>query len=93
MSITTDLIHIVVKTIKDAWWKGQVASVLFLDVKGVFPSIVMNTLIHELRMRGVPKEHVEWVKRRNKERKTRIIFDDYESELFNVEDGLDQGDA
>ena len=90
---TTDSIHIVVKTIKDAWRKGLVASVLFLDIKGAFPSVAMNTLIHELRMRGVPKEHVEWVKRRNEGRKTRIIFDDYESELFNVEDGLDQGDA
>jgi len=90
---TMDSIHMVVKTIKDAWRKGLVASVLFLDVKGAFPSVAMDTLIHKLRMRGVPREHVEWVKRRNMGRKTKIVFDDYESEPFNVDDGLDQGDA
>jgi len=90
---TTDSIHMVVKTIKDAWRKKLVASVLFLDVKGAFPSVAMDTLIHELRMRGVPKEHVEWVRRRNTGRKTKIVFDDYKSAPFNVDDGLDQGDA
>jgi len=90
---TTDSIHMVVKTIKDAWRKKLVALVLFLDVKGAFPSVAMDTLLHELRMRGVPKEHVEWVRRRNSSRKTKIIFDDYESEPFNVDDGLDQGDT
>jgi len=88
---TTDSIHMVVKTIKDAWRKKLVASVLFLDVKGAFPSVAMDTLLHKLRMRGVPKEHVEWVRRRNSGRKTKIIFDDYESEPFNVDDRLDQG--
>jgi len=90
---TTDSIHIVVKMIKDAWRKGLVASVLFLDVKGVFPSVAMDTLIHELQMRGVPKEHMEWVKRRNMGRKTKIVFDNYKSAPFNVDNGLDQGDA
>jgi hypothetical protein len=51
---TTDSIHMLTKTMKDAWRKGQVASTLFLDVKGVFPSIDVNRLIHNMRKRGMP---------------------------------------
>ena len=36
---TTDALHTVVKFVKDAWRVGKVASALFLDVKGAFPSI------------------------------------------------------
>jgi UV DNA damage repair endonuclease len=39
---TTDSIHLLTKTIKDTWRKGQVASALFLDVKGAFPSVDTN---------------------------------------------------
>ena len=46
---TTDLIHLLTKTIKDTWWKGQVASILFLDVKGAFPSVDIDRLIHNMR--------------------------------------------
>jgi hypothetical protein len=31
---TTDALHLLTKTVKDAWARGQVASALFLDVKG-----------------------------------------------------------
>jgi Reverse transcriptase (RNA-dependent DNA polymerase) len=51
---TTHSIHMLTKTVKDAWHKGQVASILFLDVKGAFPSIDINRLIHNMRKRGIP---------------------------------------
>ena len=34
---TTDSIHMLTKTVKDAWCKGQVMSTLFLDVKRCLP--------------------------------------------------------
>ncbi|KAJ1299357.1 hypothetical protein OPQ81_011877 [Rhizoctonia solani] len=34
---TTDALHLITKTIKDAWASRKVASALFLDVKGAFP--------------------------------------------------------
>ena len=89
---TTDSIHLLTKTIKDAWHKGQVASVLFLDVKGAFPSIDIDRLIHNMRKRGIPKEYMEWMKRRLENRQTMISFDDYQTEAFKVLNGLDQGD-
>ena len=82
-----------VKTVKDAWRKGEVASLLCLDVKGAFPSTAVDVMKHEMRLHGVPEEHVEWVGRQLEGRRTTLIFDDYRSEPIDVEDGLDQGDA
>ena len=90
---TTDLVHLMVKTVKDAWRKGEVASLLCLDVKGAFPSTAVDVMKHEMRQHGVPVEHVEWLGRRLEGRQTLLMFDDYRSELFAIEDGLDQGDA
>jgi hypothetical protein len=39
---TTDSIHLLTKTVKDAWRKGLVASTPFLDVKSAFPSVDTN---------------------------------------------------
>jgi hypothetical protein len=73
---TTDSIHLLTKTVKDAWRKGQVASMLFLNVKGAFPSVDINRLIHNMRKRGIPKEYTEWLKRQLDCRCTRLSFDD-----------------
>ncbi|THU77076.1 hypothetical protein K435DRAFT_703197 [Dendrothele bispora CBS 962.96] len=43
-------------------------------------------------MIGVPGEIVEWLKRRYAGRKTRLLFDDFVSDLFLVLGGEDQGD-
>ena len=55
---------------------------LCLDVKGAFPSMVVDMLVHEMRMCGVPGGHVEWFKRRLQGRKMKLMFDDYKSETF-----------
>jgi ribonuclease HI len=89
---TTDSIHLLTKTIKDAWRKGQVASILFLDVKGAFPSVDVNRLIHNMKKRGIPREYTEWMRRRLSDRKTTLSFDDYQTDAFEVHNGLDQGD-
>jgi hypothetical protein len=39
---TTDSVHLLVQTIKDAWRKGLIVSMLFLDVKGAFPSVAID---------------------------------------------------
>lgn len=90
---TTDSIHLMVKLVKDAWRKGEVASLLCLDVKAAFPSAAVDVLMHEMRMCGVPRGHVEWFERRLEGRKTSLIFDDYKSETFDIKEGIDQGDA
>src|ERR1700723_175242 len=89
---TTDSVHLLVQMIKDAWRKGLVVSVLFLYVKGAFPSVDIKRLVHNLRERGIPKEHTDWMLRRLEGRKTRLLFDDFKSRFLEIEGGLDQGD-
>ncbi|KAJ3884402.1 hypothetical protein GG344DRAFT_26843, partial [Lentinula edodes] len=45
-----------------------------------------------LRTIGVPAEITQWMQRRYKDRTTRLVFDDYISQPFNVLAGEDQGD-
>ncbi len=88
---TTDSIHLVTKIVKDAWRRSHVASVVFLDIKSVFPAASPERLYHNLRMRGVPVQYVDWLRVKLSGRKTRIHFDDFSSELFDIVSGIDQG--
>ena len=90
---TTDSVHLLVKTVKDAWRKGEVASLLCLDVKSAFPSMAVDVLLHDMRLCGVPSGHVEWFERWPQGRKTTLVFDDFKSDTFDIEEGIDQGDA
>jgi hypothetical protein len=45
---TTNALHLVVKTIKDAWLEGKVATVLCMDVKGAFPSVNLECAYHDM---------------------------------------------
>jgi ribonuclease HI len=89
---TTDSVHLLIQMVKDAWRKGLVVSVLFLDVKGAFPSVDIKRLVHNLRARGVPREHTEWMMRRLEGRQTTLTFDDFRSTMLAIDSGIDQGD-
>lgn len=89
---TTDSLHLLVRTIKDAWRRRQVVSVLFLDVKGAFPSVSVERLLDDMRWLGVPQEITEWLRRRLAQRTTTLHFDGFCSAIFGVDNGLDQGD-
>ena len=86
---TTDSVHQLVKLVKDAWRKGEVTSLLCLDVKLAFPSTALDVLSHEMRQCGIPNRHVEWLERRLEGRKTSLVFDDFKSETFNITEGID----
>jgi len=58
---TTDAIHLLVHCIKSAWQKDKVASILFLDVEGAFLNTVMERVIHNLRRRAIPEQHIQYV--------------------------------
>ena len=89
---TTDALHLTVKFIFDQWKKGNVVSALFLDVKGAFPSIEIQKLIHNMRKKGVLQEYTDWILNRLQGRKTRIQFDDFTSTLLDIDNGCDQSD-
>jgi ribonuclease HI len=89
---TTDALHYLVHRIKEAWGKGQVASVLFLDVEGAFPNAVTDRLIHNLKKRRIPTSYVTFIKQLLTGRRTRLKFDDFTSESIKILNGIGQGD-
>ena len=42
-------------------------------------------------MCGIPEGYVEWFERHLEGRKTRLLFDNYKSDTFNIKEGIDQG--
>ena len=78
--------------IKAAWRRGEVASVLSMDVKGAFPSVDVKMLYHKMRLLGIPEKYVSWLNCRLVDRTTVLTFDDFTSDPFEIHGGLDQGD-
>lgn len=65
---------------------------LFLDVKGAFPSMCVEHLVHNMRMQGVPREYTDWTYTKLKDRQTIVMFNDFVSAPYGINDGCDQGD-
>jgi hypothetical protein len=89
---TTDALQYIVTRTKNAWRQGKSVALLMLDIKAAFPHIVVSRLVHIMWKKGVPKQYTDWITRRFKGRKTRLRFDDYESEEITIDNRLDQGD-
>ena len=88
---TTDSMLLMTHTIKEAWRKRQVASVLFLDVQGAFPNVVQEVLIHDMRTRGVPSQYIQMTQLMLTNRSTRLSFDDHISDPIPITNGNNQG--
>jgi len=88
---TMDSLHYVTKFMKDAWRRQEVVSALFLDIKSAFPSIVLEWLVHDMRIRGVPSQYTNWISRKVNGCRTMLKFDGYESEPLMLSKGFDQG--
>ena len=89
---TTDAIHLLVHNIKSAWRKGNVASVLFLDVEGAFPNAVPSRLVHNLRKRRIPRRYTSFIAEMLEGRTTHLKFDDHVSDAIEINNGIGQGD-
>ena len=89
---TEDSLHLLESTVCNAWRQGKVASALFLDIEGAFPNAVTDRLLHNMKCRRLPPEIVEYTKQLLSGRKTRLRFDDYSSDWFDITNGIGQGD-
>ncbi|THH18945.1 hypothetical protein EUX98_g8873 [Antrodiella citrinella] len=88
---TTDAVLYVVQRIKDAWWKHQVTSVLFLDISQAFLLVSHPRLLHNLRKRGVPGAMVNWIASFLTDQCTQLKFDDFTSDVLLASVGIPQG--
>jgi len=90
--MTTDAVHMLTDKIKKVWIKGKVVSILFLDVEGAFPNAVTDRLIHNLRKRRIPEAYVQVIWQILDGRCTKLRFDDFTSEIIQIDNGIGQGD-
>jgi len=83
---TTDSLHLLTKFVHDAWAHptDHYVSLLFLDVKAAFPSVVPERLFHNMRKHGIPKQYTDWYRLRLTGRQTVLCFDNYVSPLSVV---------
>jgi ribonuclease HI len=88
---TTDATLFLVQRIKNAWRRGRVVSVVFMDIAQAFPSVNHERLLHNLRKRGVPGNLVNWVSSFLTDRFTHLKFDDFTSALLSASMGIPQG--
>jgi len=77
---------------KDAWRKGMVALVLFLDIEGVFPNTVPEKLTHNMKCQGIPLKIINFMVSMLTNRETKLRFNDYTSEAIPINNGFSQGD-
>jgi len=89
---TTDAMHMLTYRIKEAWCKGKVASVLFLDIEGAFPNAVLEKLVHNLRKCKVPLKLIDFTEEMLNNRAARLRFNDYKSDIIPISNGIGQGD-
>lgn len=88
---TTDTLHLLAKTVEDAWARKEVASALFLDVKGAFPHAHPKRLAENMRQLGVPRLYIKWMLAKLEGRTTCLSFDDFSSDALPILNGIDQG--
>ena len=59
---TETALDLLVNQVQTVWQtKGNVASLLSLDITGAFDRVVRKRLTHVLRAKGIPKELATWV--------------------------------
>jgi hypothetical protein len=89
---TTDSLHLLEETIKNTWRTKKVASVLFLDIEGAFPNAVTDQLLHNMKVRRLPRAMIDFTEQVLMGRQTRLQFDNFKSDWFPVTNGISQGD-
>ena len=87
VDLTTCLTH----DVETALNQGLVASLLILDIKGAFDSVLIGRLVRRLREQGWPDPLVRWVASFASNRKVRIRLDGSLGPLVEIHCGLPQG--
>lgn len=87
----TDLVSCVIHDIEKALDQGLTASLLTLDVKGAFDTVLPGRLQARLREQGWPHEIVSWTSSFMAERTAKIRFEDITTAERPLSYGLLQG--
>ena len=90
---TTDSLHLLEATIKNAWRSHKVVSVLFPNIEGAFPNAVTDRLLHNMRSRHIPESIIAFMQRALTNRHMKLKFNRYLfQEWIPINNGIGQGD-
>jgi ribonuclease HI len=84
-------IHAMLETIYAAWERGQVASLLLMDVTGAYDHVSHARLAHNLRKRRINITYVAWILSCLEDRATTLIVGSYTRERAPTATGIPQG--
>ena len=91
---TLSAVEMLTGTIHTAWAaKHPIVSVLALDLAGTYDNVSHARLLWVLRRKGYPEWVVRYVESFHTNRRTRISFNDYESEWIPINTGIPQGSS
>ena len=91
LASTEHAIHFLLQRIHQAWSKGQVASLLLLDVSGAYDNVSHERLLHNLQKRRVSHKIVRWIKSFLEGRTTTIKMQEYTTPPTDIKTGVPQG--
>ena len=89
---TTNSLHLLKATVKNAWCTHKIASALFLNIEGSFPNAVTERLLHNMQRRKIPDSLVNFTEQVLLNRKTKLMFDGHKSDWIPITNGIGQGD-
>lgn len=88
---TEDAMMLLTENIHAAWRKGEVFSMVFMDVAGAFNNVHHLRLSDNLRKRGIPWNIIRWIESFLQDRSTRIMFNGTQSISYPTPAGIPQG--
>ena len=74
-----------------AWLRGEVATVLLLDITGAFDNVSHTRLLHNLKKRRIGGNMANWILSFLSDRSTIISLPEFTSEVFKTGTGIPQG--
>ena len=88
---TEHALQVLMELIHAAWLRGEVASVLLLDVMGAFDNLSHSRLIHNLKKRRIGGNMINWILSFLSNRSTIISLPEFTSKAFETGMGIPQG--
>jgi hypothetical protein len=87
----TDLVAALVHDIEEAFARGQVATLVTMDVQGAFDTVMRKRLARRLREQGWPAHLVRWVYAFMEDRSASVRYQDITTPSSPLQCGLPQG--
>lgn len=88
---TTDGLLKLIEYIKSEWKKGNVVSILTLDLSGAYDNVDHEILIKKMQQLGIPNYIIQWTKSFISNRTTYFSVDGKHSPTYQLSKGLPQG--